>query len=46
MELVEKTGQVLLILAIITALLYCVIATALDIFYQRCETREDEDDYE
>lgn len=40
MELLEKIGQGLLLIAIITALLYCVIATALDIFYQRCEGPE------
>lgn len=41
MELLEKIGQGLLLIAIITALLYCAIAIAiaiaLDIFYQRCD---------
>lgn len=44
MELSEKIGQGLLLIAIIAALFYVVVATALDIFYQRCETREDLED--
>lgn len=57
MELLEKIGQGFLLIAIITALLYCVIATALDVLYQRCDPagesgeesamrREDGEDYE